>query len=219
MVDLKKLTRELQKQRESKYISILDFLDSLKANNIDLSYREISEKIFIVLKSHCYRLSCDKNDNYYDPYFYEEWISRNGIATYTFDNFSDINDEPQNSNPDFLFVVLEYIIDTFTKTTSILGKAENYVPPEYRNLFIDRVRLDKILSVDTEIDLVGKSKISYYNFIFALKDIILKNNKKFENQSDLINFIAEHYEGYQGCSKSYVASKFAEANKLTEIRT
>ncbi|HDR1105187.1 SlyX protein [Pasteurella multocida] len=59
----------------------------------------------------------------------------------------------------------------------------------------------------------GKSETSYLNIIQALKDELLKTGN-FKNQTELISYLSEYYDGYQGLTESNLRDKFAKANNI-----
>lgn len=183
MINLTEKIDQLLIQRYSKYISIIKFMDNIKQKNASLAYSEIANHLLIILKPHSYRLTCYEHSDYHNPYFYEDWIKHNGIKTYSFEKFSDLNCMEKDSNPDFLFIALEYARDNFTNENSSTGTAKDYIPSEYHNLFLDKPRLDYLLSKCTisptepiEKEVKGKSETSYLNLILALKEVCLSDN-------------------------------------------
>lgn len=218
MINLTEKIDQLLIQRYSKYISIIKFMDNIKEKNASLSYSEIANHLLIILKPHSYRLTCYEHSDYHNPYFYEDWIKNNGIKTYSFEKFSDLNCMEKDSNPDFLFIALEYARDNFTNENSSTGTAKDYIPSEYHNLFLDKPRLDYLLSNRTisptepiEKEVKGKSETSYLNLILALKEVCLSNNT-FKNQEELIIYLASTYQGYVGMSESNIRDKFAKSS-------
>lgn len=190
MIDLTNKINDINKKRVIQYISIYDLLDNIKSSNSVLSFQEIAYNLLILLKPYSYRHSCSTHSDFHNPYFYEEWIKCNGISTYEFENFLDLNCSAEDSNPDFLFVVLEYISTQFTPQNSFVGSAQDYVPTEYGKLFIDRIRLNEVLATQSSQnqaqcvgnkEVKGKSETSYLNLILALKETCLDSGK-FKNQ-------------------------------------
>ncbi len=218
MINLTEKIDQLLIQRYSKYISIIKFMDNIKQKNASLAYSEIANYLLIILKPHSYRLTCYEHSDYHNPYFYEDWIKNNGIKTYSFEKFYDLNCMEKDSNPDFLFIALEYARDNFTNENSSTGTAKDYIPSEYHNLFLDKPRLDYLLSKCTisptepiEKEVKGKSETSYLNLILALKEVCLSDNI-FKNQEELIIYLASTYQGYVGMSESNIRDKFAKSS-------
>lgn len=222
MIDLTNKLNGIQKDRVSQYISIYEFLDNVKSSNTTLSYQEVAYSLLILLKPYSYRHSCSTHSDFHNPYFYEEWIKLNGISTYTFENFSDLDCIPEESNPDFLFVVLEHISGSFSIQSSLVGSAQDYVPTEYQKLFLDRIRLNEVLSIQSprfsnmlvgSKEVKGKSESSYLNLILALKETCLSGNT-FKNQEELVNYLVSTYQGYVGMSESNIRDKFAKSSQF-----
>ncbi|EQA13982.1 hypothetical protein Q7472_05610 [Glaesserella parasuis] len=217
MINLTEKIDQLLIQRTSQYISIIKFMDNIKLRNANLAYSEIANHLLIILKPYSYRLTCYGHSDYHNPYFYEDWIKNNGIKTYSFDEFHDLNCIAKDSNPDFLFIALEYIRDNFTNVTSNVGTAKDYIPSEYHNLFLDKPRLDHLLlncatpAVSIGKEIKGKSETSYLNLILALKEVCLSDNK-FKNQEELIFYLVSTYQGYVGMSESNIRDKFAKSS-------
>nr|WP_314741965.1 hypothetical protein [uncultured Haemophilus sp.] len=65
---------------------------------------------------------------------------------------------------------------------------------------------------DTQKTITGKSETAYLSIIQALKDELISNG--FKNQDELIRFLADKYTGYTGLSETNLRDKFAKANKI-----
>lgn len=59
----------------------------------------------------------------------------------------------------------------------------------------------------------GKSKTGYLNIIQALRDELLATGK-YKNQTELIEYLVDKYQGYTGLSESNLRDKFAQANQI-----
>jgi hypothetical protein len=78
-------------------------------------------------------------------------------------------------------------------------------------------------SLKSMVDKAGepgeRAEITYQNIIAALLDCIggnlpnIKKHPSFSSEAKLIEFIDEHYRGYNGLSKSNLSRKFPEAKK------
>ncbi|VEB25938.1 Uncharacterised protein [Actinobacillus lignieresii] len=73
--------------------------------------------------------------------------------------------------------------------------------------------IEVIKNKPSDKEIKGKSETSYLNIIQALKDELLAD-EKFKNQSELITFLADKYQGYTGLTESNLRDKFAKANQI-----
>lgn len=73
--------------------------------------------------------------------------------------------------------------------------------------------IEVIKNKPSDKEIKGKSETSYLNIIQALKDELLAD-ENFKNQSELITFLADKYQGYTGLTESNLRDKFAKANQI-----
>lgn len=113
----------------------------------------------------------------------------------------------------------EKMVEDYTNVEFFFVRAEieniiNAKIPYFNEL--SEIENVKLIPIHNDIDekvLNPKSETSYLNIIQALKDELLAEGK-FKNQSELITFLADKYQGYTGLTESNLRGKFAKANQI-----
>ncbi|QLD32941.1 hypothetical protein A6B42_03770 [Mannheimia varigena] len=162
--------------------------------------------------------------------FDEEIVNFTGFNHITFDGYFELPDffykgtdeelaqrNYLEINPDWMYV--SAFPEPLKKTTNIhfTIHSEELLKIPYSGIEILHSDLETFIHDEPEE--VGqnvkssKSETSYLNIIQALKDELLADGK-FKNQSELITFLSDKYQGYTGLTESNLRDKFAKANQI-----
>lgn len=145
MIDIKSELLSIEQQRKQQYISLIELLSFLKKHNPNSDFLEIATYLLIKLTPNDVRKT---DEELWSSEDFECWCNINGISTYRISNRIDEIPEPLHQT--FFFEALEWVRDNFLANFCLDDEdVTGYIKESDKDIFVDRKRIDELLSVST----------------------------------------------------------------------
>ena len=149
MIDIQGELLQIKQQREQKYISITELLDFIKKYNPNSSFQDIATYLLVKLAPNDIRKT---DEDIWGDEQYDFWQEQNGIAVFNIPK--SIDEKETYIHPNFFFEALETVRDnpegvSFYEDWEFTEEARIYLKKGQQDIYIDRARIEKLLSIDT----------------------------------------------------------------------
>lgn len=149
MIDIQGELLQRKQQRDQKYISITELLDFIKKYNPNSSFQDIATYLLIKLAPNDIRKT---DEDIWGDEQYDFWQEQNGIAVFNIPK--SIDEKETYIHPNFFFEALETVRDnpegvSFHEGREFAEEARIYLKKGQQDIYIDRARIEKLLSIDT----------------------------------------------------------------------
>lgn len=149
MIDIQGELLQIKQLRDQKYISITELLDFIKKYNPNSSFQDIATYLLIKLAPNDIRKA---DEDIWGDEQYDFWQEQNGIAVFNIPK--SIDEKETYIHPNFFFEALETVRDnpegvSFHEGWEFAEEARIYLKKEQQDIYIDRARIEKLLSIDT----------------------------------------------------------------------
>ena len=149
MIDIQGELLQRKQQRDQKYISITELLDFIKKYNPNSSFQDIATYLLIKLAPNDIRKT---DEDIWGDEQYDFWQEQNGIAVFNIPK--SIDEKETYIHPNFFFEALETVRDnpegvSFHEGWEFAEEARIYLKKGQQDIYIDRARIEKLLSIDT----------------------------------------------------------------------
>ena len=149
MIDIQGELLQIKQQREQKYISITELLDFIKKYNPNSSFQDIATYLLVKLAPNDIRKT---DEDIWGDEQYDFWQEQNGIAVFNIPK--SIDEKETYIHPNFFFEALETVRDnpegvSLYEDWEFAEEARIYLKKGQQDIYIDRARIEKLLSIDT----------------------------------------------------------------------
>jgi hypothetical protein len=149
MIDIQGELLQIKQLRDQKYISITELLDFIKKYNPNSSFQDIATYLLIKLAPNDIRKA---DEDIWGDEQYDFWQEQNGIAVFNIPK--SIDEKETYIHPNFFFEALETVRDnpegvSFHEGWEFAEEARIYLKKGQQDIYIDRARIEKLLSIDT----------------------------------------------------------------------
>lgn len=196
MIDIQGELLQIKQQREQKYISIVELLDFLKKQSPNSSFKDIAKWLLVKLE-----LNDSRNVEIFSHTDYQNWAYE-----YEIPNFCvplEIEEKPVELPPSSFFDALRGIGDV----PLFFGQgdtADNYLPMDKSDIYLERVRVEKFLGFST------KNNTNHATFI-GQNSVIEKNKIITESEVEAEN------ERLKAKAEELEAKVKAQQDRMTEL--